>query len=207
MKTFLKSETFNLAVFSGFALMVLCYRFKQSENFQFIFLCWNLLLAWIPYFVTRGLDKSQSKIIVALKLFLWLLFLPNAPYLITDMLHLHPRHESPYWLDTFILFVFAFNGMILFYASVRSVWTYFNALNWKFALFFMPICLGLCSYGIYMGRWLRFNSWDAVHHPFRLTRTMFTHTFNDANLFLIVQVTLIFSTMLLLSYRLLRSLR
>ncbi len=207
MKAFLKSETFNLAVFSSFAIGVLCYRFDQSENFNFKFLCWNLLLAWIPYLVTLGLDKTRSKIVVGLKLVFWLLFLPNAPYLITDMLHLHPRHESPYWLDTLILFVFAFNGMILFYASVRSVWSYFNALNWKFALFFMPLCLGLCSYGIYMGRWLRFNSWDAVHHPFRLTRTMFTHTFNDANLFLIVQVTLIFTSLLLLTYRLLRSLR
>jgi len=207
MKTFLKSEIFNLAVFSGFALTVLCYRFNQSENFQFIFLCWNLLLAWIPYLVTLNLEQTKLKIVVVFKLVVWLLFLPNAPYLITDMLHLHPRNNSPYWLDTTILFVFAFNGMILFYASVKPVWGYLNAFKKRFAIIFMPICFGLCSYGIYMGRWLRFNSWDAVHHPFRLTRTMFTHTFNDANLFLIVQVTLIFSTMLLLTYRLLQSLR
>ncbi len=186
MRSFLKSEFYNLSLFSGFALAVLFYRFHEAGTYSFKFLAWNLFLAWIPFLITLGIAETKSKIVAFLKLVFWLLFLPNAPYLITDMLHLHPRVEVPYWLDTFILFVFALNGILLFYASSRAVWQYFKNLHHNLPLFLMPLCFALCAYGVYLGRWLRFNSWDAVYHPFRLTHAMLSHTLNPVWLFLFV---------------------
>lgn len=207
MKTFLRSEFYNLSLLSSFALAVLLFRFHEAGSNNFNFLLWNLFLAWIPFLLTIGLDRTKYKVIVLVKILLWLLFLPNAPYLITDMLHLHPRMEAPYWLDTFILFVFAMNGILLFYASTRAVWNYIRSVHPYLALVLMPVCFALCGYGVYMGRWLRFNSWDAVHHPFRLTNALVAHTFNPVHTLLIVQVTLLFSGLLYFIYRALQSLR
>jgi uncharacterized membrane protein len=206
MKTY-RTELINLAFFSLFAYVVLFYRLQKTDTLNFIYLAWNLVLAWVPYLVTLGLAETRYKLVAFLKIGLWLLFLPNAPYMITDMLHLHPRSEAPYWLDTFITFVFSFNGVLLFYVSTRAVWNYFQTLNRYLAMVIMPLCFILCGYGIYLGRWLRFNSWDAVHHPVRLTSSVMSHTFDADHFGLILKVTVLFGTMLFLGYRAIASFR
>ena len=145
MKSFFNSEFYNLALFSAFSLLVLLFRFHEAGSYSFMFLVWNLLLAWIPFLVTIGLQQTRYKVVVVIKILIWLLFLPNAPYIITDMLHLHPRIEAPYWLDTFILFVFALNGILLFYASTRAVWNYMNGWHDKLPVILMPVCFARCG--------------------------------------------------------------
>jgi len=92
--------------------------FRQLKSTHtFIFLIWNLFLAWIPYWISilfaQGITKGRPWIISLLLLSTWLLFLPNAPYIITDLLHLRWRHPIPHWFDLMVIFIFAYTGLKL----------------------------------------------------------------------------------------------
>ncbi len=94
----------------------------------FMFLVWNLFLAWIPFLITYNLKHIHSlygKLLTLPMLLLWLLFLPNAPYIITDLIHLRVRPPLPLWYDTTMLFAFAWTGMMLGFFSLlyaRDYW-------------------------------------------------------------------------------------
>ena len=97
------------------------YRGKQT----FFFLNWNLFLAWIPYLIALSLpyfyQKLNSKILIGCLLFAWLLFFPNAPYILTDFLHLQKRTSIPIWFDLMLLSSFAWTGLMLGYLSLLEV--------------------------------------------------------------------------------------
>jgi uncharacterized membrane protein len=104
----------------------------------------------------------------------WLLFLPNSFYIITDLFHLQLREGVPYWFDLALIFSFAWNGILLGAASIRQMekmlsvkWTAIR--EWQFVY---PLML-LNALGIYIGRYLRYNSWDVVANPFQLTEDVF----------------------------------
>lgn len=135
-------------------------------------LVWNLFLAWLPAlgaFAAYNLNHWPTRFrwlpIIGLSL-LWLLFLPNAPYLITDIIHLKPSYAVPLWYDLITLVAFAWTGSFLGMVSLflmqmlvrKSVG---NMASWLFALG----ALALNGFGIYFGRFLRLNSWDVFFHP------------------------------------------
>jgi len=161
---------FNLGLSIVFALLLLFLRIQLTDSPFYLFLVWNLFLAGIPFAITQ-LFKMNSKfrsfkIVGFLAFAAWLLFLPNSPYIITDLVHLHSDRSNLVWLDLFLVFVFAFNGMLLGLLSMLDMFAliryhYGNRVA-KFTLF--KICL-LCGYGIYLGRFLRFNSWDITTKP------------------------------------------
>lgn len=135
-------------------------------------LVWNLFLAWLPAlgaFAAYNLNYWPTRFrwlpIIGLSL-LWLLFLPNAPYLITDIIHLKPNRGVPLWYDLITLVAFAWTGLFLGLVSlflmqmlVRRAMG--NAVSWLFALG----VLALNGFGIYFGRFLRWNSWDVLLRP------------------------------------------
>jgi uncharacterized membrane protein len=210
MRKFINQEILHLGIFTVFALAVLGFRLYRAEDAMFLFMAWNLALAWIPYLAALKISNSSAQGFRFSHLFMlviWLSFLPNAPYMITDMMHLRPRPDIPYWYDTFTVFVFAMNGMLLFYASCKKIWVYLKMINPVLPGFVIPACFGLCAYGIYMGRWLRFNSWDAFFHPFRMTRTLFYHAMQPNHLSLIIQVTCLFAVMFYIMFRSMMSLK
>ena len=144
---------------------------------SFFFLIWNLFLAWIPYWFALTLDfltrikKTPSVYSVGFLLIMWLIFFPNAPYIITDLLHLHDRYVVPHWYDLMLILSFAWTGLILGYCSLFEVQRYLEQRYKKWfvhVLTFSAICIG--SFGVYMGRFQRWNSWDAVTHPFAVVR-------------------------------------
>ena len=97
---------------------------------------------------------------------LWLLFLPNAPYIVTDFIHLAPAWRSPLWLDGAILSAFAWTGILLGFVSLYLVHAVvrhrFGARSgWAAVLG----ALALTSAGVYLGRFLRWNSWDLLVRP------------------------------------------
>ena len=105
----------------------------------------------------------------------WLLFLPNAPYIVTDFVHVGLDTGVPIWFDAAMTASFAGTGLVLGLVSVLLVQgvlarRYGSAVGW---LMLPPIFL-LCSTGIYLGRVHRFNSWDAVTHPQALLDTFAT---------------------------------
>jgi uncharacterized membrane protein len=168
----LKNRTlyFNLLLSIGFALAVLFFRARITHSFYYFFLVWNLFLAGVPFLISQTLKNSirirNSKILGGLSFVAWLLFLPNSPYIITDLLHLHDRASHLLWLDLFLVFVFALNGLVLGLLSLvdmsRVLTERFDKTVAAYTLF--KVCL-LSGFGIYMGRFLRFNSWDVLTKP------------------------------------------
>ena len=143
------------------------YRGRQT----FFFLNWNLFLAWVPYLVTLALPflYKKSKLLVVIALFIWLLFLPNAPYILTDFLHLKKRIGIPLWYDMMLFLSFAWTGLMLGYLSLLEVQLFLQKFFSNFFVQLLNILiLFLCGFGIYLGRTQRWNSWDIVTQPFSL---------------------------------------
>jgi uncharacterized membrane protein len=143
----------------------------------FLFLIWNLFLALIPYLVSRFMIRSvhwvESNWRFVAGSVLWLLFIPNAFYLITDLFHLEDRSRIPLWFDLALIFSFAWNGMLLGMLSVRQMEVMVQVryrLRYEW-LFVFPVML-LNALGIYVGRYLRYNSWDVITDPRGLTEDM-----------------------------------
>lgn len=164
---------FNLCLSIGFAFVLLLFRMKITHSAFYLFLVWNLFLAGIPFAITQAYKMSSKlrswKIAGFLGFATWLLFLPNSPYIITDLVHLHSDHSSLVWLDLFLVFVFAFNGLLLGLLSMLDMFSLisqrYGSRVAKYTLF--KVCL-LSGYGIYLGRFLRFNSWDITTKPVTL---------------------------------------
>ena len=100
---------------------------------------------------------------------MWVLFLPNGPYIITDLIHLRLREPIPLWYDVLLVSTVAWNGLILTLLSVgnihRKLQSHFSAWKLWIGLFILFLSTG---YGIYIGRFLRLNSWDIFLHPISL---------------------------------------
>lgn len=147
------------------------------DSLFYVFLGWNLFLAVVPYVVSQTIlfkfHGMTHKLILCGAWGIWLVLLPNAPYLITDLIHLHNAYSNWLWFDLFMVFVFASNGVFLFVLSVSDFLVFLKTymLNtWKHPILLL-ICF-LSGYGIYMGRFLRFNSWDLITKPTTLFAQM-----------------------------------
>ena len=158
----------NLTLIISFTLSIilLMIRMKLSHSFFLIFLVWNLFLAIIPYAITTYLmSNPKLKKGVILPLFIiWLLFLPNAPYIVTDLLHVK-YGSSLLWLDVLVITSFACNGLIIFFLSLNDMQKLLSQfINLKTVNLLMPIIIGLSGFGIYLGRFLRYNSWEIINN-------------------------------------------
>ncbi|PCJ96247.1 MAG: hypothetical protein COA50_07305 [Flavobacteriaceae bacterium] len=159
---------FNLLLSLSFAILLLFLRMKLTHSHFYVFLVWNLFLAGIPFLITQGLKLKQktTKLTFFLGFTSWLLFLPNSAYIITDLVHLHNENSNLIWLDLFLVFVFALNGLLLGLLSIMDMFSMLKTrFNQKVATYtIFKVCL-LSGYGIYLGRFLRFNSWDILAKP------------------------------------------
>lgn len=161
-----------------FSLTLIAVRFLVAQNFNFIFLFWNLFLALIPLVFSHKLTGSATKSSAQQYCWaaLWLLFFPNSVYIITDIFHFYERPPIAKWYDLILLFSSALNGMIAGFISLLEVEKWLKGkVKQRFVQPVLAFVLLLSSFGIYLGRYLRFNSWDIVAHPFRLGRGIFAH--------------------------------
>lgn len=149
-------------------------RYWRTGDLVFLFLVWNLFLAWIPL-ATAGFAAAlpNRPIAQAICGAWWLLFFPNAPYLVTDLMHLSYLGGRLLWFDTLMFATFALTGLVVGYVSLRLmqgiVARYLGVVgSWVFVVG----ALLLSSYGIYIGRFLRWNSWDLFVSPLSLARDM-----------------------------------
>ena len=185
----------------AFTLCLLSVRMIITGELTFIFLAWNLFLAWIPFVISQKLigTRNRGKIIVLICC--WLLFLPNAPYIITDFLHLKHRLPVPYWYDILLLFSAALNGLLFAFASLLNVEKFLIKRYGNRISGIIILCsFFLCAFGIYMGRYLRWNSWDLLINPFDISADILDRVLNPFAHFVTWSVTMLFGSFLYIMY-------
>jgi len=166
---------FALAVF---CLALLLVRAKITQDIYFFFLIWNLFLAYTPLALSalmiQRLNLIEKPLYFYPLLACWLLLLPNAPYLITDFIHLKREAGIPFWFDVLLLISFSVCGLLFGLASMKNI---YNILAIKFsakiASLSMTVTCLLCGFGLYLGRFLRYNSWDILQRPIELSTDIF----------------------------------
>jgi uncharacterized membrane protein len=171
---FLRTEADRLLVPSMiFSVLLVVASLGPSGYPGSLFLVWNLFLAYIPYAISNSVAYRPQWVENGWKFMLlfvaWLFFIPNSFYLITDLFHLGQVKSIPGWYHLVMLISFAWNGLLL---GVVSVWQMERLLqikwgNYNHWFFIYPI-MWLNALGIYIGRYLRFNSWDVITDPFDL---------------------------------------
>lgn len=160
-----------LILCSLFSMGLMIFRIIYTGHLLFAFLAWNLFLAFVPYFISGKMSKAPtgSKWKFILCSLIWLLFVPNAFYIITDLFHLDMNEDVPLWYDLVLLLSFAWTGLLFGIVSLRQMEKLFeNNFNKKFDWLFLLPVMALNAFGVYVGRYLRFNSWDVITDPFQL---------------------------------------
>jgi uncharacterized membrane protein len=157
--------TLALGATSALSIIMVIVRALYTGRLEFMFVFWNSFLAWIPLFCALMARNARGRFAFVTLTATWLLFLPNAPYVLTDLIHYRVR-DVPYWYDMLLLVSFAWTGtfagflsLYLMQLRIRERWG--EAASWAFA----SVSLMLSSFGIYLGRFLRFNSWDVITNP------------------------------------------
>lgn len=155
----------------GFTISLLTVRFMVTGELTYFFYPWNLLLAILPYLFSRRLRSVKAGITGWLFLTCWLLFFPNAPYLITDVFHFEERKPVPQWYDLILVISGAWNGLMLGIISLMQVEQFLRVyIRPKTVQLLCVLLVLLCGYGVYIGRYWRFNSWDVITQPGALLR-------------------------------------
>ena len=159
------------------------------------FLVWNLFLAWIPFLMSRwivsietgktdGRDTAKRRTLLLVLGIAWILFYPNAPYILTDFIHLvgGPARTTGrafltgtglLWYDIILTAAFAFIGHLIGLVSLLDIHgvarrRFTPAISWIIIL----AAIGAGGYGIYIGRFERLNSWEVFTDPIDSLKTL-----------------------------------
>jgi len=166
-------------------LIVLCIiltilRVVLFDKYSLIFLLWNILLAIIPFFISSIIlyfhkNKKLKKWIFIILGIVWLLFLPNAPYIVTDLIHIGVVRAVPVIYDAILLFISALIGLLFGMYSVSQIEeVLLSKYSKKTTSILIFLSILLASFGMYLGRFLRFNSWDLLTNPLNSSIKFFT---------------------------------
>ncbi len=190
---------------SGMGAFLVVLRMLWVRELSYMFLIWNLFLAWIPLFFALEVcrrhqagESGRSKLYLMAGL--WLLFFPNAPYIFTDLIHLKFFRQH-YWLDLSLILHFALTGFLLGFISLYLMQSVVaarlgRAASWLFIL----VVAGLSGLGVYIGRFLRWNSWDIFLNPVGITRDLSQLAFHPRANARSIAFTLLFAAFLFLGY-------
>ncbi|MGC4119991.1 MAG: DUF1361 domain-containing protein [Myxococcales bacterium] len=132
----------------------------------FHFLMWNLFLATIPWVAAWSFARARWRVAQVVSGLAWLLFLPNAPYLVTDLVHFRTRPPVPWWFDVMLFASFALAGCAFGWASLELVHRRLvRTLGLLRSSLAIAAAIVLSGFGVYLGRFERWNSWDLVTRP------------------------------------------
>jgi uncharacterized membrane protein len=160
------------------AIVLSVGRIALFDSFSFIYLLWNIFLALLPFVVSALLlsyekEKRLPHVVFIVGGFIWLLLLPNAPYMITDLIHVTEGHTVHFFYDTVLLFTSAYVGLELFLHSLSDME---RVIHMRYAQVWMRLVTAgiilVTSFGICLGRFFRFNSWDVIAHPIELFKNI-----------------------------------
>jgi uncharacterized membrane protein len=197
----------TLGLASALCMTMLIVRVVAAKDFDHIFMTWNLFLAWLPLllaFAARMLYSAHRWLrypAFAICASLWLLFFPNAPYMMTDFIHLRPDQIVPKWYDALLLLAFAWTGLLLGFISLYIMQSLVaqslgRVAGWLFALG----SLGLGAFGIYLGRFLSWNSWDVFYAPENLLNDLWAQIRHPLEHSRTYSVTLLLAAFLVVAY-------
>ena len=192
-----------LIAFLIFIAGLILARIVYSGNIRSLSMCWNIFLAWIPYILSSYFSDYQEKEKWK-QLFLfasWLLFFPNALYIVTDLIHLEEATHVPLWYDAVLLFASSFIGIMMAFVSLKKAENLMlSFLNVRTVNLLVPVILFVASFGVYLGRFQRWNSWDVLHNPFALGIDIINRVVSPVDHLKTWAITFIFSMLYTLLY-------
>src|SRR6266542_5335714 len=179
---------FLLAGATVFSVAIWRIRADYSRTYHYNFLIWNLFLAWISFIISYftyivRLNRKQIYFVIPMAALGWLIFFPNAPYILTDFQHLArvQWQDLPVWYDVMMLIWFAFTGLLL---GMVSLFLMQEIIRREFGRWvgwtFVALVTSLTSTGVYVGRFLRWNSWDILQNPIGLASYTFERVQNPS---------------------------
>lgn len=186
--------------FSLFCLILNIYTVFIFENFYPTYLVWNLFLAFIPYLLSielASLVKNKQPLwMQAALLIIWLIFFPNAMYVVTDFIHLYEQTYLPVWFDIAQIFSYTwiafFFGFLSLYKIEKIITKKYSS---KISYIFIGASTFLASIGVYLGRQLRWNSWDLFIHPWQVIINLVDILSNLENFLGFIAMTTTFTAM------------
>lgn len=202
--------TLLLILITLFCFSLSLFRYYISETKVFLFLNWNLFLAWIPFFISSFLIifKIRSKWSLMMAIAVWILFFPNSPYILTDLFHLRSRSSIPIWYDLVVILSYAWAGLFCGFISLLDIEKLLSDYFKKPAINIITVLfLFLTSFGVYLGRFLRWNSWDVLSNPFGLFNDILLRIVYPMDYTKTWSVTLLIGVMLNFMYLIVKSLK
>lgn len=191
---------------SAIAVGLVMTRIVVRRDIHYSYLIWNLFLAWMPLLLAllaceaqrTGRERTWTFRGTALA---WLLFFPNAPYIFTDVFHLQFSGYHHYWVDFSLILICAVIGQVLGFVSlylmqslVRRRWG--QVSGWLFVAF----VTALSGFGVYLGRFLRFNTWDVITRPLKLYHGVTNWATHPTSSAMSLSFPILFAIFLLLTY-------
>lgn len=156
---------------SACCLGMIFVRRVYAHRWEQLFLVWNLVLAWVPLpfsFAAYHMHASRTRrgLLFLICALTWFVFFPNAPYITTDFIHLRTEVTVLLWIDLISIASYAWVGLCLGFCSLYLMQEvvasrFGRALSWVFVL----VMFAAASFGTFIGRFLRWNSWDLLHRP------------------------------------------
>lgn len=160
-----RRQIFYLGLATGAFAFLLLFRVYVLGSYSFLFLVWNLFLAWVPYIASLFLDVKQRMV----QVFAWVVFtafLANAPYIITDLIHVKTLAKVNPFFDAAVIFFAAWLGMMLSCVALNNMYTHLRARFSRAKVYtVMGLFFWLVAIALYLGRYKRWNSWNLITHP------------------------------------------
>jgi uncharacterized membrane protein len=166
----------------GIGLLILALRLILPVDKSMYFLLWNLFLAVMPLLISiviRNYSAHLKWIQLLILLLLWLIVFPNAPYMLTDYRHLQGSYGLALLIDFISILYFAVLAFVIAVISLNDIRQVLKPFMSSYSLFFivLVICL-LSGFGVFIGRDMRFNSWDLLSRPFEVINSSFNGFLN-----------------------------
>lgn len=228
IKTYFKNifsfqSTKLLCAISVFAVVMSAMRFFVTGYTIYLFMLTNLFLAFVPWFISSIIQTHEIKnrFLFAVLIFFWIIFFPNAPYMLTDLIHLGKNRAAPLWYDLIMLLTYGFAGLYYAFVSLRvmevellkrvsvkkkngGVISSILKSN-RGIIFLRVIFIYVTCFGVYLGRFLRWNSWDLIGNPVALLHDVCRRVFLPFNYPGAWGFTILGGTLLNLIYMILKS--
>lgn len=188
------------------AIVLNILRVLLFGKLSLIYILWNIFLAFVPFLISATLlyfsEKGKlNKVLFIIGGIVWLIFLPNAPYIVTDLIHIGVVRAVPVLYDSVLLFTSAWAGLLLGMNSISHIEKILlSKYSKKISQITIILILFLTSFGMYVGRFLRFNSWDIFTSPFSFFDKLSSTFYGSSEAVEAIIYTLLFFSFIYISY-------